>query len=839
MPLKKTLASAFYKHYKSLSAKGLSLAVTPTVIGDTPSPQVDTLTFYVLDEYSRANTLLLENQVSSNGLSSAVNAVTSDEVDEQSAMIFLKHRRAKSKISPRLKRLIESCLNQPNLTIQLVPVTILWGRSPDKEDSLFKLLIADEWRVPSMGKQLFNIGVMGRDTFVQFYDAKNLHQLISDAKTDLANDGKSASVEVIAQIIQARLKRYLLKQRTSILGPDLSDKRNIADGILRAPTVQDAIMAKATKTGKPIETIKQEAKDYINEITSDYSYSIVRVFERFLTWLWTQLYDGVEVRHFNRVRELAPDYQIIYVPCHRSHMDYLLLSYIIHTRGLRMPHVAAGANLNIPIVGELLRSGGAFFLRRSFRDNPLYGTVFKEYLHSLMTRAAPIEYFIEGGRSRTGRLLSPKLGMIAMTVQSHLRQPAKPVVFIPTYISYERIMEGATYVGELKGKPKETENLLALIKTARKIERMFGTVHLSFGEPLYLNKFIEKFDIDITKDTDSQDNATNQLVQNLGVKIMQNINKTVVVNPVSLVALVLLSSPKFALDKKHCLTQLELYQQIATALPYDKDTAVTDMSADEMIGYAQKLKLIERIPHVLGDVIQVAEKQAAMLSYFRNNILHVFIIPSLLAALVQRNGRIATQDLYDIGSMLYPFLQAELFLKFPQKTIETTLKQALQILIDTHIVIKLNDGLVGSPDGNSMNHQKLVVLATPAQQSLERYVMAVTLIAEQGSGKMSESQAVDLSHLVGQRLSVLYGDDLPDLFDKAVFKGFIQALIRTGFIHLDDNNILHFDERITKISHYARLVLSPDMLSLIQHATQLTKEELTAIHKSKGLSLIR
>lgn len=839
MSLKKTLSAAFYKHYKTLSAKGLSFAVAPTVIGGTPAKQENTLTFYVLDEYSRANTLLLENQVNDNGLSSAVGAVMGDGVSEQSAMIFLKHRRAKTAVSPRLKRLIDACLENPNITIRLVPVTILWGRAPDKEDSLFKLLIADEWRVPSMGKQLFNIGVMGRDTFVQFYDAKDLHHLIKDAKADLDKAGEMVSTEAIAQKIQARLSRYLLKQRTSILGPDLSDRRNIADGILRASTVQNAIMEKSAQTGKPIEIIKKEAKDYINEIASDYSYSIVRVFERFLTWLWTQLYDGVEVRHFDRIRQLAPDHQIIYVPCHRSHMDYLLLSYVIHTRGLRMPHVAAGANLNIPILGEILRSGGAFFLRRSFRDNPLYGTVFKEYLHSLMIRNAPIEYFIEGGRSRTGRLLAPKLGMLAMTVQSHLRQPAKPVVFIPTYISYERIMEGATYVGELNGKPKETENLLSLIKTARKIERIFGTVHLSFGEPLHLNSFIDKFNIDTTKTINDQEEAVSRLVQNLGIKIMQNINKTAVVNPVSLIALVLLSSPKFALDKQHCLIQLQLYQQIATALPYDKDTAITDMAADKMIEYAKNLRLIERIPHVLGDVVQVAEKQAAMLSYFRNNILHVFIIPSLLAALVQRNGRIYIQDLYNIGSMLYPFLQAELFLPFPQKSIENTLEQFLQVLIDTHIVIKLDNGMVSSPDANSMDYQKLVVLASPAQQSLERYVMAVTLIAEQGSGRMNETQAVDLSHLVGQRLSVLYGDDLPDLFDKAVFKGFIHALIRTGFIVSDDKQILHFDERISKIAHYARLVLSPDMLSLIQHATQLSQEELTAIHQSKGLSLIR
>ena len=125
---------------------------------------------------------------------------------------------------------------------------------------------------------------------------------------------------------------------------------------------------------------------------------MVRFFDHFLTWLWTRLYDGVQVRHFERVRTLAPDYQVVYVPCHRSHVDYLLLSYVIYKRGLRIPHVAAGENLNIPILGELLRSGGAFFMRRSFKGNTLYSTVFKEYVHSLMQRQAPIEYFIEGGR---------------------------------------------------------------------------------------------------------------------------------------------------------------------------------------------------------------------------------------------------------------------------------------------------------------------------------------------------------------------------------------------------------------------------------------------------------
>lgn len=249
--LKKTLSAFMVDGYKTLSVKGLSLAVNPTVIGDTPNNQPSTLTFYVLDEYSRANSLVLEKQLKQAKLPSALTAVQTQGIHESSSMIFLKHRHAKTSVSPRLNRLIEACLDNPSLDIRLVPVTILWGRAPDKESSLLKLLMADEWRVPSITKQIFNIGVMGRDTFVQFYKPKSLQELIKQSSQE------QLSQDTIAHAISNRLQGYLLKQRASILGPDLSDKRNISSTILNAPTVQEAIVATAAKTGKPIHDLKR------------------------------------------------------------------------------------------------------------------------------------------------------------------------------------------------------------------------------------------------------------------------------------------------------------------------------------------------------------------------------------------------------------------------------------------------------------------------------------------------------------------------------------------------------------------------------------------------------
>ena len=849
--------------YRKLSGQLLDVAVKPKLLGELPEFDTDdqTLRFYVLQDYSRSNSILIDLQTQEHNLPPALVGVhdAAHNIKENAAIIFLNHPSAKdSQLSPRLSRLVSAVLQYPELKVRLVPVSILWGRAPEKEDSLFKLLTADNWEDPSITKQLFNIGVMGRDTFVQFHPPQDLRTLINDSLKSDVEDGLSKdspsdvnsnvsdadeapnyalvatadSNRELVRMIQQQLTVYLDKQRASMLGPDLSDRRNLVDKLVYSPAIKHAIETEAVESGISVREARVLDKVYANEMVNDYSHSIVRGFYKFLTWLWTQLYDGVEVHHFERVRELATDYELVYVPCHRSHVDYLLLSYVIYKRGLSIPYIAAGDNLDVPVLGPLLRGAVAFYIRRSFRGNALYTAVLREYMHTLITRNTPIEYFIEGGRSRSGRLLPPKMGMLAMTVHSQLRHSEKPVVFIPTYIGYERIMEGGTYVGELKGKPKESESLIGLLKVGRKIERIFGNVHLSFGTPLHLSDFMTKFDVPAHSlppdrtDTPLDDKAS-AMVDNIGVKIMQHINKAAVVTPVSLLSLVLLSAPKAALDETICREQIALYQGLAQQLSYADDTVITDMSPQQIIDYGIKLKLIERTPHILGDIIQIAGKQAALLSYFRNNILHVFILLSFLAALVARNGRIERSRLDSIAKQLYPFLQSELFLYYPAHGLADTLNKKVDSLLSHGLIVELSDGVLSVPESNSKCYQQLQVLATPVGQSLERYFMTLALLAQQGSGNLTENEVVDLCHLLGQRLSVLYADDIPDFFDRALFTSFISALTRLDYLQKnDETGVLTFDHRINDIAHHAKYVLTPDMMQILQQVASLVEDEI-------------
>ncbi|PSD34122.1 glycerol-3-phosphate 1-O-acyltransferase PlsB, partial [Acinetobacter radioresistens] len=389
-----------------------------------------------------------------------------------------------------------------------------------------------------------------------------------------------------------------------------------------------------------------------------------------------------------------------------------------------------------------------------------------------------------------------KTGMLAMTVHSHLRGRAKPIAFVPTYIGYERLMEGATYVGEMQGKPKEAESIFGILQTLRKIERIFGKVHVNFGEPVFLDDLLKQHgaeNIVIEKNDDPVPAAVSEAINSSAVAILENINRAVVINPVSLLSLILLATPKHTLDEEVCIKQLDAYRRLASALPYDERTQVTPLSGKEIIAYGLKLKLIKRVQHVLGDIIAIEDNQAVLLTYFRNNILHSFVLPSLVASLVEHNGKISRGDLISVIRTLYPFLKAELFLKWNTDELKEQICQNADALIQGGLMSQDEEGNLLSSAPNTEEHNQLVVLAAPVKQSLERYYMTLALITQRGSGTISAKQVEDLSHLLGQRLSVLYEFNSPEFFDKALFQSFIKVLTQQEYIRTNENGLIEFD----------------------------------------------
>jgi glycerol-3-phosphate O-acyltransferase len=519
----------------------------------------------------------------------------------------------------------------------------------------------------------------------------------------------------------------------------------------------------------------------------------------------------------------AETHEIVYVPCHRSHTDYLLLSFAIFRHGYALPHIAAGVNLNLPIVGRFLRKGGAFFIRRSLRGNALYTVVFMSYLAAIMARGHSLEYFIEGGRSRTGRLLQPKTGMLAMTVRSFLRDPARPVMFLPVYFGYERIFEGSTYIGELSGLPKEKESIFGLLRVLPRLKERFGKVHVNLGEPIELGQLLDGFDADWrtrTADDYGRMPWVNAAVDELSRRIMRNINAAAVVTPVNLLAITLLATPRQTLPEADLLRQLDLYKELLAAFPYSARVIAPTMSSAQMIGYGEALQMLTRQSHALGDLVQMSDAAAKRATYFRNNVLHLFALPSLVACAFTSNATMSTTDLCRLARRIYPYIASELFLRWPEEDVPSVVQGVLAALAQYGLLEPNEDSTQWRrPPPTSAKAMQLSLLAQATIQTIERYYLAVALLLQAGSDQISQYALEERCQLLGQRMTMLYGFNSPEFFDRTMFEHFIDLLRARGVVRIGEGGKLAFDDVLTQVALDAQLVLQEQMRHSILQIT--------------------
>ncbi len=474
-----------------LAGKVFSIWARPVIQPDEPRELVTdpkATICYVLETGGIADLLALEQACARTGMRSPTATMNYAGLREHKSVVALRPsrgvfvRRPAPEFSQRLRRLVEATDSETPGDLLLVPVSIYWGRSPDKDRSLFKLLFSENWELVGRTRKFFTTIVHGRSTLLRFSEPLPVKSIVDTGVEPALAFRKVARV----------LRVHFRQRRAATVGPDLSHRRTLVEQVLVEPSVQAAIEAEGGNDPAKIEASRNKARKYALEIAADISYPTIRVAERFLKWLWHRIYDGIELQHVDRVHEAAKKSEIIYVPCHRSHIDYLLLAYIVYEEGLHIPHVAAGINLNMPVVGSILRRGGAFFLRRSFKGNRLYAAVFDAYLHKILSRGYSIEYFIEGGRSRTGRLLTPKGGMLAMTVGSYIKNPRRPVVFVPIYFGYEKLIEGDSFINELGGAEKKRETLFGLIRSVKALRENFGKVYVNVGDPVELEPLLDR-----------------------------------------------------------------------------------------------------------------------------------------------------------------------------------------------------------------------------------------------------------------------------------------------------------------------------------------------------------
>ncbi|MFY0701954.1 MAG: glycerol-3-phosphate 1-O-acyltransferase PlsB [Bermanella sp.] len=787
---------------------------------DVISQDAEQPIFYALPHRSYSASLVLDSETRKNNLPHALEPIEIAGTKFNNRIIYLSRpegnwlrRRAMPYLHKSVPDMIDVCQNNPDIKVKIIPVNVFWGRSPNKEKSFLKIWLGDSWSVASKLRRFVSILLNGRNTFVHISEPLDIQNVISESP-------KMEAPRLIRKLGRV-LRVHFRHTRSAVIGPDLSHRRTLVHRLIRKPMVKAAIEQEMAEKGISYDKAAAKAIKYGDEIASNQSHSTIRFLDIVLTWVWNKLYNGVQVQNLEQLSTTYKDNEIIYVPCHRSHIDYLLLSYVLFKNGFVPPQIAAGINLNLPVVGPILRRGGAFFMRRSFKDNPLYSAVFDEYLHAIFTSGYSTEYFIEGGRSRTGRTLKPRAGMLAMTVRSFLRDSHKPIVFMPVYIGYEKVFEGGTYQGELRGKTKKKESLLGVFKTLKDLKKNFGRVYLTFGDAIDLNQYLE------TKrpgwkgedhGADYRPEWTKDVVNELAIDVVTGINKAAALNPINMLALAILAAPKQAMDEAVLAQTLNLYRELAKDMPYSHLTTLPEGDGNDWIKYAEDMNVVERLSHPLGDIIRVDEAQAVMLTYYRNNVIHLFAIPSMLACLFINNVKMKRHDVVRFAKTIYPYLKAELFLHWQEDEITTVIDQWLDLCVKKGYLTQDGENLV-RPSVSSNNYIMLSALSQQVIQILERYYIAIALLQRSGTGNLNKDDMVKNCSLMAQRISILHGLNAPEFFDKSLFKNLIEELLDRNVLTLDDDGNIGFGDRIEVIANDAKILLNADLRRSILQVT--------------------
>lgn len=731
--------------------------------------------------------------------------------------LFSRQRVAQN--SHNIATLVEQLREHPEQDVQILPVALYWGRSPEKESSLWKVFFSNNWSAPGFIKKFIIILTQGRQLYMNISEPFSLQQLTHE----------DMSAARVVRKTQRILRVHFRREQEALIGPDLSHRRTLVNNLIDSSPIREAISISAAEADESYSKHERRARRYAMEIAADYSHTVIRFLEIILEWVWNRLYSGLRAYNTDNLSKIAKSHTIVYVPCHRSHADYLLLSYLVYRAGFVPPHIAAGVNLNLPLLGTILRRGGAFFLRRSFRDNPLYSAVFNEYLHTILVRGYSIEYFVEGGRSRSGRMLSPRAGMVSMTVQSYLRDRRRPIAFVPVYVGYEKLIEGSSYIGELTGKQKKKESIFGLFRSLSVLRSHFGEVHVNFGDPILLDNYLdEAIPTWRQQELDDINEIIRPTISDLGQEIVTRINAAAVANPVNLLALALLATPKHAMDEQQLRLQLQLYMTLLEEAPYSKWSALANNNPIDTIEYGIANDFIERYEHDLGTIITMHNNVALQTAYIRNNSLHLFVLPGLVCSLLADEHQISRSHLLALVELLYPFFQGEYHLPWNAgDELANAVNQVLETLCKQGLIEQENNCFTGAPN-NTMENDLLLHLAQTVAQALERFYLTVRILVQHDKNTLQREDLEQLAHLTAQRLSLLYEFNSPEFFDRTVLRSFISQLVTYGLIIENEDGTLSFDERIRTLDSEAHRMLKPGLRHAIAQLTRLEQKPIDA-----------
>ncbi len=562
-----------------------------------------------------------------------------------------------------LKKVLSLCEKHGKKPM-FIPTFILWKKVARREHSSWNFLLGEP------------------DNPIGIY---KLFQVVTGCKKAVIDFGEPIIVEGVESTEQfgKLLDERLNKLEKIVIGPPLKERDKIIDLVLHDPDVQARIEELAGGDLKKRKKLEKKAYKILDEMAANYKESIVFKFEKVLDWAWPKIIEGfwVNEERLEEYRQLAGEYPALVLPCHKSHADYLLVSYLFFKYNLRMPYIAAGINLSFFPMGYIFRNCGAYFIRRSFKGDKLYPVILEAYVRRLMLEGLPQEFYLEGTRSRTGKLLHPKTGLMAFTTKQVKNGKVEDIVILPTSIVYGKLFESKAYLNEMEGKKKEKENARAVLKTTKFLGKNFGKIYMNFAKPFTLKEYLKETGTDLPSLDEKEFRKFNI---KLAYRILRDIEKSTIVTPIALTSLILLSNIKKG------ILENGVKRRISYALDYlkIKNAPLADIFSDnpedalrKVIDYFIEKGVLEK-RNISGRTVYVVnDSERSYLEYYKNNIIHIFLNVAFvcLALLSAKAKEIEFEKVYEEANFIFNLFKKE-FLYQKDEFTEQDLKEELENL---------------------------------------------------------------------------------------------------------------------------------------------------------------
>jgi len=553
-----------------------------------------------------------------------------------SSFIFLRTARLRSRLRTRRSavehgkselELLEEVVRtarQSGRPVYMVPLALFWRRGPRSRQRFLNLSYGSNTR-PSDFAKVTSFLTTYRGLCVRVGNSIDLRTFAAE-RSDEGPDR-------VARKLRRTILTFLYREEKVVEGPALRSPYRVEQAVIGAPAVRAAIRNRAEERRWPVERARAEAAKMFREIAANMNSTILAFLNAVVRVILKKMFVSIELIGIEKIADYAKRNPVVLAPSHRSYCDFMILSTAFYSNHLVPPHIAARENMAFGPFGALWRRGGAFYLRRSF-DDPLYRVVFRSYVTYLIKQGYTQEFFIEGGRSRTGKMLTPRLGMLAWNVDAFLQTARRDLFFVPIAITYEHLVEEGAIVGEREGEKKKDESVMGLVRARKFLRRRFGSVWVNFGEPISLASALgNRREIFLHNGSPEVVEQKREFVESLGNRIAERINWAVVPNATAVAACALLGEGRRGLFRSELVARM---REIVELLKLQDARLAPSLAAvageyREAIGSLIASDLIRATEDARGEVLFFEENRRTALDLYRNAIVHYLAAPSFLA----------------------------------------------------------------------------------------------------------------------------------------------------------------------------------------------------------------